>query len=621
MAMTRDEQDTLSDLNLSKQRTKGVKQTDSLAVSTTDTDNSAGDPPTKRRRTFKTTDSVNSTNTSSSSTDNEDTQSPSPKETSAADKARANKLELDKISMAIDGARRQAQEDTAAQITAYEEEIDELRKKAATTSERLDQKDQELAAAQDQAESDINLLVSQFYRGLPVTALDRSGSASPATSPHRTGSRSIGRYHNHDLLSEYKRIIEKDCVATTAYAPSGMIVDQRDYRQADLFYQQHKESLLFAVQDEMKDAGFLRGGVSSRGRDATSPADLPHAFLDVVSSAGRMTHLSSAIYWQFVRRITDTSINCEQTGRFPRYEYGASSDNISDYLLGSAVGSLQTTADSIRSNTVSIEVQEYGIGRPGTSLKPVAVHEIITANNALDAFEAVNRNLVRSYNLFEDLAIRSLLHSTTRVLYNSNNTVVTDVGDVAGGGQITQKYLTSLHAYMSDNDIPSFSDGSYTLIMPPLSISALKQDVIDRTRVTEAPNFEALTELLNEYHGNANLGRISGYIGKIGGFNVFQAGTHGKGNAPGEGVQAETLNGTAVTTRSCYAFGVDPVGVIDAMPFTVRQKSDTSYGRETDFIWLSHQGFGALDIDPLRPNGSSSEQLRVVEIRSADIGV
>jgi hypothetical protein len=64
------------------------------------------------------------------------------------------------------------------------------------------------------------------------------------------------------------------------------------------------------------------------------------------------------------------------------------------------------------------------------------------------------------------------------------------------------------------------------------------------------------------------------------------------------------------------------------MPFTIRQRSENSFGRFSEFIWLQHAGYGALDIDPLRTRqtfetvgDTSSEQLRVLDIRCADIAV
>lgn len=531
--------------------------------------------------------------------------------------------DVSKLQMVADGARRQAQEEFKAAQEALQEQLENAQRDAAEAKALAQQKEQDIQKARDDADRDQELLIKSFYRGRsPLDAVTEVKDAANSSSKGAPWvSRTYDSFHQSELLKEYNRIIDRDSASFTTYTPNGELIEQKDTRYSDSFYREHRKALMLAVQDEMKTAGYLRGGVTSVGRDNTTPADIPYAFLDIASAEGRLTHHEANIYWQFARRISDPSINVEQTGRFPRHVFGASSTSISDYVLGSSVGSLQTTTESVRANTVPIEILEYGLGKPGTDLMPISVHEVVTSNNIFDAFQAVNRNLVKSYNRFEDLAIRSLLHSTTRGGYVSDDGLVETAAEVTVGGAITEKFLATLYAEMSAQNIPALSDGCYILVMPPQSIAALKKDLLNSVRYVAEPDFERMSALLSEYHGDSGMKRHSGYQGKVGNFHIYQSNSHGVGIPGTEGVQTETLNGVSVTTRNCYAFGIDPVGVIDAMPFTIRQKSEGSYGRKMDFIWISHQGYGALDVDPLRVGGSASEQLRVFDIRCSDIAV
>lgn len=538
-------------------------------------------------------------------------------------------LDPDVIQKIADGVRQQT-------LAAFQAERDELDKQADEQRAKLDELQKELeekdrvykdAIANEKAKQ--KQLTEIFYKEgyqagvMPVYSVSDNTQGTPYITRRN-------RFQDAALLKEYKNTLEK-AGGFTIHTPSGQTLLQKDMREGDRFYKEHRDGILRAVESEMKSKGYLKGGIASR--DNTTPGDLPYAFLDIAAAEVRMTHHEDTIYWQFARRMTDPSISVEQTGRFPRLEYGAIGESPDDYFLGSTVTSLQTDTEALRASSVPIEVKELGLGRPGTVLKPISVSEIITSNSIFDAIGAVNIRLGKSFNRGEDHIIRSLIHSTSRGGYVSNDTLVETDAEVAGGGQITQKFLSYLYGYMSAQNIPPLSDGCYFLTMPPQAFAVLRQDLIDRQRFIEAPSVEGILNVMREYHGDANLKRNSGYQGKIEGFHVFQANSYGTGvpgavGAAGEGVETETLNGTAVTTRACYAFGIDTVGVLESMPFTIRQRSENTFGRYSEFIWLQHAGYGALDIDPLRtrlgfetPGDTTSEQLRVFEIKSADLAV
>jgi len=526
--------------------------------------------------------------------------------------------EVNHIQQIAEKVREQTLAEFQQERDAFQKSLDDLERKRAELEEKIEAEQQEKARLEQQRKVERDTLLRTFYQG--GTPLVSATVEDSVATPYIAGG-AMARYRSQDLLKEYTRIVEQDCVSYKTITPMGSQVIQKDYRSADQFYKTHRDHILLALQDDLKKSGYLRGALTSAARDNTTPADIPYAFLDIASAEIRQTHHEETIYWQFARRVNDPSINVEQTGRFPRLEFGAYSDDPLAYELGSSVGSLQEVTEALRASSVPIEIKEYGIGKPGTNLRVISVHEVITANNIFDALTAVNTRLGKSYYRFEDLMIRKLLHSTTRGGYVSEGTLVETAGEVTGGGQITQAFLAYLYGYMSALNIPKLSDGCFFLVLPPQSMAVLRKDIIERERFISAPDFEALTQVMLEYHGETNMKRNSGYQGKIEGFHVFLANSHGVG-APGtEGVATETLNGTAVTTRNCYAFGIDAVGVLESMPFTIRQRKENSFGRTTEFIWLAHQGYGGLDIDPLRVGGSSSEQLRVLDIRCADLAV
>jgi hypothetical protein len=538
------------------------------------------------------------------------------------------------IAMIADAVRAQTRKQFEDAETEFQAEIERLRLELDKTNEAIVEKEQLAKDALEKKEAERQQLINIFgFTGGNLPASVVSGNATDAVSqtpniPYITGG-SLSRYHCQDLLREYKRIIEKDCNGVTVHTPSGETVVHKDLRFADRFYQDHRDALLRGLESEMQSKGYLRGGIASR--DNTTPGDLPSAFLDIASAEGRQTHHEDTIYWQFARRMTDPSISVEQTGRFPRLEFGSIGESPNDYFLGSSITALNTNTEALRTSSVPIEIRELGIGKPGTTLKPISISEIITSNSIFDALNAINMRLVKSFNRAEDWIIRSLIHSTSRGGYVSDGQLVETAAEVVSGGQITQKFLSHLYGYMSALQIPKLSDGCYFLTMPPQSFSILRADMIERQRFTDASSVEALTNVMREYHGDANLKRNTGYQGKIENFHVFLATSYGTGSptTPGvEGVATETLGSTAVTVRNCYAFGVDTVGVLESMPFTIRQRSENSFGRFSEFIWLQHAGYGALDIDPLRTRqtfetvgDTSSEQLRVLDIRCADIAV
>lgn len=50
----------------------------------------------------------------------------------------------------------------------------------------------------------------------------------------------------------------------------------------------------------------------------------------------------------------------------------------------------------------------------------------------------------------------------------------------------------------------------------------------------------------------------------------------------------------------------------------IRRDSNDDFGRRNRYVWVSHEGFGYLDVDPAI---NASQQLRVVQVRHTDLTI
>lgn len=404
----------------------------------------------------------------------------------------------------------------------------------------------------------------------------------------------------------------------------------RDTREFDSYVHSHKNEVLRDLESAMKANGFLRGTSAGQVvKDASSSkADLPEGFLDTLSSLMRMEHYPANIFWQFANTRIEFGKGNGDTIRVPRSPFIAAPTSLSDFELSGdgTFADIATTANPISSSSISAILKEYGLGKSGVSNNaPIGIPNFVQAYSMLDLLGILNRNLRYNYVQFEDLGIRSVYESTTRVLYNSKNTVTTTATDIAAAGDVgtlTEQYLNELFAYMRGLQIPTLPDGNFIYVLNTQALKLLKNDLATRNYYMTADSKEELTSQLIGLTGNL-MERPSGYVGKLGGFHIFEQNAFGLGAAGTEGVTSVTLGGSlgAKTMRSSYAFGIDAVGRGIGMPMEIRPNSDNTFGRQTRYIWLSYESFTALDVDPARSGGSASERLRVVETRFADVKI
>jgi hypothetical protein len=164
----------------------------------------------------------------------------------------------------------------------------------------------------------------------------------------------------------------------------------------------------------------------------------------------------------------------------------------------------------------------------------------------------------------------------------------------------------------------------YGLTLPSTGVTQLSKD-IDKYWAAPTPDaLLALTNILNpSLISPGETDRITGYLGDIEGFMIFEDNTYGVGGTLSPGVRTQTIAGGSVITRSGFAFGADTTGRGIGSEMEIRFDEVTDFGRSTRAVWRSEEEFVAIDVDPTGYADTSPvpQQLRVVEVRYTDAEV
>jgi hypothetical protein len=99
---------------------------------------------------------------------------------------------------------------------------------------------------------------------------------------------------------------------------------------------------------------------------------------------------------------------------------------------------------------------------------------------------------------------------------------------------------------------------------------------------------------------------VSGYVGDLGQFMIFETGTiYNMLNA----LNNIALGGVARQVYHAYAFGADAVGHAQAMPFSLIYDHNTNFSLRNTVSWASIEQYRAIDVDPtLSPVGQVVRQ-------------
>lgn len=393
---------------------------------------------------------------------------------------------------------------------------------------------------------------------------------------------------------------------------------QRDYSNLRRFFRKDRDAIRADMEFYAKKNGLLQGWKDQTGSDAaTLKTDIPDAFLAYLSMVMRETHSPTYIYWQFAFEGLELGKGAGDTIKVPRFTYLPSASAIADRQL--TPGTATTSSNqNLSMGTVTVALEELGLGK-GAGSEPVAIPEFINAWSLVNLENALQSRIGHDWEDYTDFRLRSLLFSSTRVVYNDRSSVVTSPGSVASdatGGTITLQFLNNLYAYMRALKIPTYQNGKYGIAFHTTALAQLKNDLSPDSFELNGTVAD-IANLLNGANGG-EMERVSGYHGDIGGFMIFETNAHSLGAAGTEGAQNETIGIGSRVTRTSLAFGRNAVAKAVGMTMEVRRDANDDFGRLNRYIWLEHAGYGGLDIDPARSGGGANEQLRVIQVRTTD---
>jgi hypothetical protein len=488
------------------------------------------------------------------------------------------------------------------EIARLKSDFDKATTEAKKEADRLKLELEEQKAKQDT----LNAVFGQFSLTAPSTGDSRTNPTKPSRS---------SEMDSKDALKEYQRILDSrsDTPTKTWVNPlTAEEFEQKDTYQADRFLARNREKLRDGMEAFARKNGLLRG----QGADAaTARTDIPSAFIDYLSGVVRQNHSPKFIFHQFANRKVEIGKGQGDTIQIPRLPFGQTGTTLADWDI-TGQGTLVATDQPITASSVSIVLKEYGMGKNAT-IQPISIPEFLLARSLLDLEAALSQNLGQNYYEFEDIGLRNLWFGTSRVVYNRLNGIETlPANMVAGsGGTITFAFLNNLYAYMCGLQIPAYENGKYGIVLNSTALAQLSNDLATRNQYLTKDSMMDITNILNAAT-KSDLPKIDGYCGDIANFMIFTTNAISLGVAGTVGVRNEALGGVGRLTRTNFAFGASTIARVAGMPMSIRRDMNDDFGRRNRYVWVSHEGFGTLDVDPAL---NASQQLRVIEVRHVDV--
>lgn len=499
--------------------------------------------------------------------------------------------------------------------TQYQEKEDQFKQQLETVTQTLEATQQHLQESKETA----NKLGDLFKL---------TGSTQPAIeAPNVNTKVAIGYDKTFGTVKEVIDLCENlmgDGVIKVTEKGSPFV--DFDKQQLDDYVREHRRQLMKDFTEWGRKRGWFQGGSTVSVKEAaTTAADLPGGFLETLSSMLRVTHRPGFVFWQFPSTSFNFQKGMGQVIDVGRFAYLNSSNNPDDYQLsGSGTFSpIVSTSDPLQSGIVQITLKEWGRGKAGTGMSPVAVPAFVMFASMYELMVQLDQKLGHDYAVFEDKKIRSYWNATSRIVYNDKGVVTTNPANVGAGdkGIVNSKFFINLFAYMKILLIEPLRDGNYLYVTHPTGL-AQYQDALGSQWEAPSPDaLKALTNILNpSFIPDEEFSRISGYFGLWNGFHLFASNAFSVGAAGTEGVQMETLGVGSTLTRTSYAAGAGTVGRGVGMPMELREDNLTNFDRITPMTWISYEGFDPLDVDPVGYNDTSAvpQQLRVIKVRTTD---
>ncbi len=364
-------------------------------------------------------------------------------------------------------------------------------------------------------------------------------------------------------------------------------------------------------------------------RAATTGANIPGGFLEVLSSIMRVSARPGLVFWQFPKTIHRYDRGYGEVIDIPRSAYPDVATDSTDRLL-SGSGTyvpIDNSNTNVRTGIVQMQLQEYGRGRPGAP--PIAIPRFVSEFSMISLMNILQRDLFYDYYNFEDLIVREQWRPTSATLYSTgtgtNTTLVANAAAVAAGGTMTKDLLRSLFLDMSSNKVVPLPDGNYGIVMSYRSFKQLK-DSYDQYWETNTPEqIRALTNMMmTDYPAGENI-EVSGYQGLHENIHVWVTNAFSDGAVDSVEVFSETDGQSGTTTfRTSYLFGGDTIGRgIGGAGAQILYDEKTDFGRVDRAIWHCYEAHAPLDVDPTGYNDTSNvpQELRVKKVRTSDVVV
>lgn len=369
------------------------------------------------------------------------------------------------------------------------------------------------------------------------------------------------------------------------------------------------------LTEGLKQAGMLTG--SDLVQATTSRADIAVTLLPFLAAMTRMTHRAEYIWEQFAEPQMAWGKNIGDTTYIRRWDELPDAPT-GEYILDPTVDLLPGTTN-VRSTYIKAEILEVGRGKTNNTLA-VGIPEFYSATSVDNLLAITNQRLGNNYDSFKDAATKEKFFSTTKVLYNKGSEVVTAPGSVLvnDDGTATLDYLEALFDYLRTEKVPTWANGKYVLALHGRALRQINKELRQYKMITTANSQEELFDILQPNTPNTG-GKVSGYLGNLDGFMLFNGNSYGSGPTGSFGVQTETVNGAPTVTRSSLVFGAKPVLSAVAMPFNIRRAAEDNWGRNSKYVWYAHENPAiAADVDVALSVAPESQQTRVYQVRTLD---
>jgi hypothetical protein len=334
-------------------------------------------------------------------------------------------------------------------------------------------------------------------------------------------------------------------------------------------------------------------------RAATTAADIPGGFLEVLSSIMRTNNRPGYVFWQLPTTIHRYDRGEGEVVDIPRAAYPARPSSSTERLLSGSdtYVPIDNSNQRVRTGLVKFILNEYGRGRP--EAPPISIPTFVEQYSMIPLMGLLERDLFYDYYAWEDLIIREQWRPTTAVYYNNGDEVVTAASSVAAGGQMTRAFLTSVYTKLANDQVVPLPDGNFGLVTHPTGMKQLKLDLDALWRPPSPEEVQEFTNMfLNDYPAGEDM-KISNYRGLYEGFHIFETNAFSNGGSGTEGVATETDgNSDSLVFRTSYAFGYGASGRgIGGSGVQILFDEKTDFGRIDRAIWQSYESHGPLDVD------------------------